>query len=172
MDGWKSNFDGVCESQLKIRDNDFNITGSSGCDMDMTESFDVSLECRSPSPSFTVPMPRKLNFNSEIEIASSSTPISSGTNRANVTFSPPYKKVRALRLFDSPATPKTLLEKCSSINASRARLFGENVPRAVPCKVEKPLANVNPFTPDSTFFKHFLFNPKLSFLYNFYICFF
>lgn len=43
--------------------------------------------------------------------------------------SPPYKKIRALRLFDSPATPKTILQKSTSVAesvnrpASRSRLF-------------------------------------------------
>ena len=30
----------------------------------------------------------------------------------DVAMSPPYSGVRALRLFDSPATPKTLLDNC------------------------------------------------------------
>lgn len=36
-------------------------------------------------------------------------------SRARESMSPPYSGVRALRLFDSPATPKTLLENSSTI---------------------------------------------------------
>ena len=37
-------------------------------------------------------------------------------SRVRETMSPPYNGVRALRLFDSPATPKTLLENSAAIN--------------------------------------------------------
>ncbi|KAL0099306.1 hypothetical protein PUN28_020106 [Cardiocondyla obscurior] len=70
--------------------------------------------------------------------------------------SPPYKRVRALRLFDSPTTPKTLIEKSvlqTPIASKCSRLFNLDKPR--PSKIspsyqnksEKPAANVNPFTP-------------------------
>ena len=36
-------------------------------------------------------------------------------SKVHDTMSPPYSGVRALRLFDSPATPKTLLENSSAI---------------------------------------------------------
>lgn len=70
-----------------------------------------------------------------------------------VHYSPPYKRVRALRLFDSPLTPKTILEKssacCMTPVANRSRL---EKPRSLACAysnktAEKPIANVNPFTP-------------------------
>lgn len=68
-----------------------------------------------------------------------------------LTFSPPYKRVRALRLFDSPLTPKTIIQKSSSTTPlPRSRLFGDK-PKAVPSAYadrEKPAANVNPFTPN------------------------
>lgn len=74
---------------------------------------------------------------------------------SKLSFSPPYKRVRALRLFDSPLTPKTIIQK--STNAStplpRSRLFGDK-PKGVPsayAEREKPAANVNPFTPDGRF---------------------
>lgn len=35
--------------------------------------------------------------------------------RARESMSPPYSGVRALRLFDSPATPKTLIENSSAV---------------------------------------------------------
>ena len=83
--------------------------------------------------------------------------------------SPPYKKIRALRLFDSPATPKTLLQKCANSSAPReaaepiarpgprSRLFRNRIassvtPVATPSPPEsekkvKEVANINPFTP-------------------------
>lgn len=53
-------------------------------------------------------------------------------------MSPPHRKLRALRLFDTPHTPKSLLEQ-----ARRRRPTGEK-PRIA---VDRPQANVNPFTP-------------------------
>ncbi|XP_011866312.1 PREDICTED: wee1-like protein kinase 1-A isoform X2 [Vollenhovia emeryi] len=71
--------------------------------------------------------------------------------------SPPYKRVRALRLFDSPATPKTLIEKSvlQTPVPSRisSRLFNLDKPKpflsriSPQNKLEKPAANLNPFTP-------------------------
>lgn len=87
--------------------------------------------------------------------------------------SPPYKKIRALRLFDSPATPKTLLQKSttesSSRVSSRSRLFPNlrqrplvssssqvnTTPSTAPSQSKdhpgkcsaKGVANINPFTP-------------------------
>ncbi|KAJ8315702.1 hypothetical protein KUTeg_007852 [Tegillarca granosa] len=53
--------------------------------------------------------------------------------------SPPHRKLRALRLFDTPHTPKSLLQK------SRRRRLTDERKRFEP-KVE---ANVNPFTPNN-----------------------
>ena len=53
-------------------------------------------------------------------------------------LSPPHRKLRALRLFDTPHTPKSLLEK-----ARRRRPTGDK-PRIA---VDRPQTNVNPFTP-------------------------
>ena len=52
--------------------------------------------------------------------------------------SPPHRKLRALRLFDTPHTPKSLLEK-----SRKRRPTGEHPKIAV----DRPQANVNPFTP-------------------------
>lgn len=76
-----------------------------------------------------------------------------------LTFSPPYKRVRALRLFDTPITPKTIYEKSNGHYGSslmeprfRAGLYRETPPRpaatAFPRKLDKPVANINPFSPD------------------------
>lgn len=69
--------------------------------------------------------------------------------------SPPYKRVRALRLFDSPATPRTLIEKSvfhTPVPYKCSRLFSIDKPRpkpvGFPVKTDKPAANVNPFTPN------------------------
>lgn len=86
-------------------------------------------------------------------------------------ISPPYRKVRALRLFDTPATPKTILEKSSGkcLNHLSAptpsddtkgqeSLFIKTMdrPRSLPLHnrvlenvMQQQTANVNPFTPDS-----------------------
>lgn len=53
-------------------------------------------------------------------------------------MSPPHRKLRALRLFDTPHTPKSLLEK-----ARKRRPTGDK-PKI---SVDRPQANVNPFTP-------------------------
>lgn len=53
--------------------------------------------------------------------------------------SPPHRKLRALRLFDTPHTPKSLLQK-----SRRRRLTDER--KKLEPKVE---ANVNPFTPNN-----------------------
>nr|CAD7392032.1 unnamed protein product [Timema cristinae] len=72
-------------------------------------------------------------------------------------FSPPYKRVRALRLFDTPTSPKTLLVKCSTPknnNVPRPRLmFSAIKPNIVSSTTkstisEKPQVNVNPFSPN------------------------
>ena len=54
-------------------------------------------------------------------------------------LSPPHRKMRALRLFDTPHTPKSLLEK-----ARRRRPTSGDKPRIA---VDRPQTNVNPFTP-------------------------
>lgn len=88
--------------------------------------------------------------------------------------SPPYRKVRALKLFDTPATPKTLIKKSSLENgsatpATRSKLIRKSIlsnvsgfppktpnvadrPKAMPVhnKALEPLtANINPFSPSS-----------------------
>lgn len=112
---------------------------SSGCDM----SFELSTENMQYSSPKMTPGPRKLNFGCD----NVGTP-----GPKNLSYSPPYKRVRALRLFDSPLTPKTIIQKSSSATPlPRSRLFGDK-PRAVASayakKDQQPAANVNPFTPD------------------------
>ncbi|XP_050316165.1 wee1-like protein kinase isoform X2 [Anthonomus grandis grandis] len=113
---------------------------SSGCG-DM--SFELSSD-NAENSSFMSPQPfRRLNNSSD----NPRTPLPT-----KLAFSPPYKRVRALRLFDSPLTPKTIIQKSSSSTTPlpRSRLFGD-IPKAVPsayAEREKPAANVNPFTPD------------------------
>lgn len=73
---------------------------SSGCDM----SFELSSDLTFGSPK----LPRKL-FGDEYD-NNNSTP----GPKTMPSFSPPYKRVRALRLFDSPLTPKTIIQKSSA----------------------------------------------------------
>lgn len=88
--------------------------------------------------------------------------------------SPPYRKVRALRLFDTPATPKTLIKKSSfdigpptpanthsklirksilsniSGLASRTSNSCSDRPKSIPVHnkaLEPVTANINPFSP-------------------------
>uniref|UniRef100_A0A224Z5K3 Wee1-like protein kinase n=1 Tax=Rhipicephalus zambeziensis TaxID=60191 RepID=A0A224Z5K3_9ACAR len=62
---------------------------------------------------------------------------------------PPYKRIRALRLFGSPQTPKTLLQRAeapSTVLVSRQRLSQH----VKPVQTAAALANVNPFSPMQT----------------------
>lgn len=129
---------------------DLNVTTSSGCDM--SESFETTSDISSPTAS----VPRKLNFNRDtVEMTNNNSPEHTG-NLNNRAFSPPYKRVRALRLFDSPATPKTIIEKSAFATPAprwpRLFIHSTDKPRGVPSaygKNERPSANVNPFTPNS-----------------------
>ncbi|PSN34900.1 hypothetical protein C0J52_16510 [Blattella germanica] len=153
-------FDVIMEVTQKVDgdsftyDSEFDSSAhTSGCDASMENGFDISNENFSSSS----PIPKLL-----ITAHSDDSSPEDGNedrHRAVVlhSISPPYKRVRALRLFDSPATPKTLLEKCSYLNSPatpspRSRLFGridkqKGIPSAYP-KSDKPTANVNPFTPN------------------------
>lgn len=95
----------------------------------------LEIEMCSPSSSPPVPvspvcttiLPRKLRFASpsrdeddEGTSGSDDSPFKAKSENSNdsaktpttMSISPPYRKVRALRLFDTPATPKTILEHC------------------------------------------------------------
>lgn len=91
--------------------------------------------------------------------------------------SPPYRKVRALRLFDTPATPKTIIQKSSFDNRStvttpanmhskfiRKSILSNSVVPKTPNIYERPksfpvhnktlepvTANINPFSPSSMY---------------------
>lgn len=116
-----------------------DLDSSSGCEL----SFELSSDnLRSPSPKPGL----KYTLN---------------TPGPNPSYSPPYKRVRALRLFDSPLTPKTIIQKSATTPAPRSRLFTDK-PRTTTTKIEKPIANVNPFTPNGKavtfFFLKFIIN--------------
>ncbi|XP_045196736.1 wee1-like protein kinase 1-B [Mercenaria mercenaria] len=74
----------------------------------------------------------------EVEEEAQQVPGSEVLSPCDGDMSPPHRKLRALRLFDTPHTPKSLLEK-----ARRRRPTGDK-PRIA---VDRPQANVNPFTP-------------------------
>ncbi|XP_066144433.1 wee1-like protein kinase [Euwallacea fornicatus] len=131
----------VCSSQedFKYMENE-DVNSSGYGDMSFELSYDNGEDLDSGSPQSA----RKSNI---VRNDSFRTPAPS-----KLSFSPPYKRVRALRLFDSPLTPKTIIQKSSSSTTPlpRSRLFGDK-PKAVPSAYEvkeKPAANVNPFTPD------------------------
>ncbi|KAJ8707801.1 hypothetical protein PYW07_011478 [Mythimna separata] len=92
------------------------LSAETSCEM--SDSFNIFSDNLSPIPSSIVP--RKLDFSSMDDDDGVRDPLP-----PPVSLSPPYKRVRALRLFDSPHTPKTLLEKCStpSHHPPRSRLF-------------------------------------------------
>ncbi|XP_076256343.1 wee1 kinase isoform X2 [Rhynchophorus ferrugineus] len=122
----------------EFRDVEVEDFNSSGCG-------DMSFELPGDASPASPPSIRKIDF-SECD----------NNNRTpapqKMSYSPPYKRVRALRLFDSPHTPKTIIQKSSSCTTPlpRSRLFGDK-PKAVPsayAEREKPAANVNPFTPN------------------------
>nr|XP_026483598.1 uncharacterized protein LOC113391753 [Vanessa tameamea] len=96
---------------------------------DMSDSFNIFSDNLSPIPASIVP--RKLDFSSMDDDEGMRDPTS-----APASLSPPYKRVKALKLFDSPHTPKTLLEKCStpSHHPPRSRLFPPkvNAPTGMP----------------------------------------
>ncbi|CAG0892826.1 unnamed protein product [Darwinula stevensoni] len=83
-----------------------------------------------------------------------------------ISDSPPYRRVKALHLFDVPQTPRSLLESCATSlspgplekSPISRRLFQSNlenisehtgpstIPR-LPHRNERPVANINPFSP-------------------------
>lgn len=136
---------------------------------------DSSIEMNSPVPCQI--NPRKLKFISpgtkmsedDDEMSGVSKRVSGKENSnsvAELAISPPYRKVRALRLFDTPATPKTILQKSSGkcllnpggnslvsgINDDEM-LFVKTMEKPRPVHlhhiIKQQTANVNPFTPDS-----------------------
>ncbi|XP_053621818.1 wee1-like protein kinase [Plodia interpunctella] len=109
------------------RHNSSELSVETSCDM--SESFNIFSDNLSPIPASIVP--RKLDFSSLDD--------DDGLRNASpapASMSPPYKRVRGLRLSDSPHTPKTLLEKCStpSHHPPRSRLFPPklNAPTGMP----------------------------------------
>lgn len=136
------------------------------------------------SPSFATIQPRKLTFGSPPFQTFKKAPALRSRNELNCedtkpvqqnSLSPPYRKVRALRLFDTPATPKTIIQKSSvkSFNhltnsegqcLSERKTSNNSNEAKNTCPLEKPKpvplhnrvldnsmqsANVNPFTPNS-----------------------
>lgn len=151
-----------------------NYTESSGVD----SSPDLNSSVELPSPDRSIVMPRKLTFG----LSPENDPLGSDYRRAALavsprkqpSISPPYRKVRALRLFDSPATPKTIIQKSTSKfmkalgnvpskESDLAKPIDTNgvvineKPRAVPLHRNYenliPSANVNPFTPPGMFMR-------------------
>ncbi|XP_023179112.2 wee1-like protein kinase [Drosophila hydei] len=135
------------------------------------EQLDSSIEMRSRSPSPVLFNPRKLRFaDDDFDKDRQESPQHKKKPNdvaRDVDMSPPCQKVRALRLFNTPATPKTILQKsttnCNHLSAAAAAqnlVKREDVfklterPRSLPLHNHRTMqpqdtANVNPFTPDS-----------------------
>ncbi|XP_055546833.1 wee1-like protein kinase [Wyeomyia smithii] len=150
------------------------LTESSGVD----SSPDMNSSVELPSPERRSVMPRKLTFcaspDGENPMGDYRRGALNVSPRKQPSLSPPYRKVRALRLFDSPATPKTIIQKSTSkilkslangcakdgleVPAVDAKVSSIcEKPRAVPlhrnCENVRPSANVNPFTPPGMFMR-------------------
>ncbi|XP_066991438.2 wee1-like protein kinase [Anabrus simplex] len=151
---FKMEFPFKTESDTDDELNTSDHTASSGCDVG--GCFDTSVDY-----SYTI-VPRKLEFTPEsdegVETSNTDETCVGNINDVQmtaVTNSPPYKRVRALRLFDSPATPETILKKSLVPHTpapprSRFSHIGEK-PSAIVSSylvAEKPTANLNPFTPN------------------------
>lgn len=142
------------------------------------EQLDSSVEMRSRSPSPLVFNPRKLRFaDDDFDKDRQESPQhKKKPNDAarDMDMSPPCQKVRALRLFNTPATPKTILQKSTSncsnhlsaaaaaVNATRREEVYKLIerPRSLPLHNHRSMqpqdtANVNPFTPDSECFPYY-----------------
>jgi hypothetical protein len=141
-------------------DSDFDTSSHTMCsayDASMDQGFDISREdfrSSSPVPKFT--FTANSDDSSPEHVTERAPRVGNCISLRHHSVSHPYKKVRALRLFGSPSTPKTLLEKCSfhtpATPMPRSRLFSRfEKPKGVACaypKLDKPSVNVNPFTPN------------------------
>lgn len=164
-----------CESGMAEGEStlDYSLHTVSSADVEDDLDTSVSPELDSPSRG-PYPLARKLDF-SHSSIDSSPEAMSPPTfpfrshSATACTDSPPYKRVKSLRLLDSPATPKTILEKSSApftpvptshglalaplAPSARGRLLLDRErckPRLSTSSLPGPdklAANLNPFTP-------------------------
>ena len=86
--------------------------------------------------------PIKLNLDDSDDdgAASSDSPV-----KSSLCGTPPHKKFRKLRLYDTPHTPKTLLQKAQR-RVTRANRQKLSVIRGSAEKAILPAANINPFS--------------------------
>uniref|UniRef100_A0A182J833 non-specific protein-tyrosine kinase n=1 Tax=Anopheles atroparvus TaxID=41427 RepID=A0A182J833_ANOAO len=113
-------------------------TESSGIDSspDMNSSLELA-----PSPHRPAVMPRKLSFSGNSpEPNLPPEPPAMRTRQQQPCHSPPYRKVQALRLFDTPATPKTILQK-STNTMFRRQVFGQDGGQLFPSAAEGATPN-------------------------------
>lgn len=94
------------------------------------------------------------------------------TMKVPTVESPPYRKVRALRLYDTPATPKTLFKKATIETPAQNRFIRKTMPSVFPPQtpnnrpmaypvnrsLEPMSANINPFSPSSMCTDHFSYS--------------
>ncbi|XP_064628371.1 wee1-like protein kinase 1-A [Lineus longissimus] len=119
--------------------------------------FELDMDCQ-PDPEHVT-----TNINNNVTRSPDSSQMEGSVPPSPCPWTPPHKKLRALRLFDTPHTPKSLLEKARSrtgntANPVRTRtpLFSSmkmesatKAPVNVSIDAERPQTNVNPFTPNN-----------------------
>ncbi len=66
-------------------------------------------------------------------------------------FTPPHKKMGSLRLYDTPHTPKSLLQKAqrriTRVQKSKLNIIQDSTTPKLMLNPSRPQTNVNPFTP-------------------------
>lgn len=138
--------------QMMIDDFD----SSSGCDVsfESRENMDLAHVDNTP-PRFrlnasSIDVPPPLDYSKKPTVK-----ITRDDNNASLhcknRLSPPYKKIRALCLFDSPRTPNTIIEHSMQTPSMQRKLLfssNEDKPHAVPTAFGISTITVNPFTPN------------------------
>ena len=112
------------------------------------------------------PIPYKCDDSDDEQFLDASNPLSRlPPIPASPSLTPPHKKLKSLRLFDTPHTPKSLVQRsnkrvCRPARSSLSDLTESSTPSPrIPLDPLKPQANVNPFTPSNS--SHNLSNGSL-----------
>lgn len=104
---------------------------------------------KSPRGRLRSPVP--LNFDDSDDDPSQPVP-------SSPRFTPPHKKLKSLRLYDTPHTPKSLLQKAQRrmTRINRVKLYPPGTGKEschgsrLSLDPSRPQANVNPFTPNNS----------------------
>jgi wee1-like protein kinase len=116
-------------------------TESSGISEISTSDCDLNSSMEMPkSPELPAVQPRKLLFADSPEHENNNS-LKVGHHLQPPGLSPPYRKVRALRLFDSPATPKTIIQKSTNVTTKFMKMLSLNdqEPRIASDLLAKPI---------------------------------